>query len=661
MPYVYFGFKPRNRGPAKLAVSTSSGDLEPTEPSKIKVYAKAEMSPIWSLMWSVIGLIVAISTYPQFAYTALVTEGLRPKAATTTLPFRKAGLGVPFAKGQHISEEITQILEAQGFQSMQYMGRLVWLKENAEKDDFVHVSKMAGVEDTGGVPARFMNPDSFQAYLTLLSLASRISETFHHLLQAGADEYPSSESVVAKRSKLAHGWKTASEINDTDDTPVVTSSKVEFIKGEAYKLDTEGERIPASMIISTCGSVGISRGNSGAVTNNLESPYSPFIRSGDIAALKSTGTIFKFNQQLALPDPNLIGDILGRYFLHCLGDNMNDQFENLQFIKSGLSSLRLTRLGDELTHFFKCIEIAIMCNSGCVPFFSGSTYEGCVVSGGLDATISINGELISKLPLETLKSEFLLVSDHTSALNKISNQFSGDDIAKVRTARSMVELRKLCLTLSATQDVRDNVIRAAADLDFGNDSWVVNPANLKAAFLLISNLSSIKADIHPIGRLALFSKDAVLVALSCFGEKSCPTWDIPNGVKCSLSKTNPPTPPVQSTKGRNNSGQISDAAWIMVIRYTDLLSAVSEFKQMAATLEYRSTPSAIAKKVGHRIFSRDRMSEFWRELREALRHVNPQARFETEGDVVNKRKEREGDDDQATGGQGGKRVRKLDF
>lgn len=212
--------------------------------------------------------------------------------------------------------------------------------------------------------------------------------------------------------------------------------------------------------------------------------------------------------------------------------------------------------------------------------------------------------------------------------------------------------------MGATQDVRDNIIRAAADLEFESDEWVVNPANLRAAFSLISDLSSLKADTHPIGRLALFSKDPVLVALSCFGEKSVPTWAIPNGTKCSLAKMLPPTPP-SAPRGRSQKGDISDAAWIMVVRSTDLFSAVDEFKKMATTLQYTSTSSVIAKKVGHRVFSRDRMGEFWKELREALRHVNPNAKFEVEADVL--KRKRDGDAGEGPVGKGEKRARGLDF
>jgi hypothetical protein len=75
----------------------------------------------------------------------------------------------------------------------------------------------------------------------------------------------------------------------------------------------------------------------------------------------------------------------------------------------------------------------------------------------------------------------------------------------------------------------------------------------------------------------------------------------------------------------------------MVIRQTDLISAVEEFREMASSLKYRSSSSALAKKVGHRVFSRDRMAEFWGPLRAALKSTNPLAKYEEGGEDSLKR------------------------
>jgi len=78
------------------------------------------------------------------------------------------------------------------------------------------------------------------------------------------------------------------------------------------------------------------------------------------------------------------------------------------------------------------------------------------------------------------------------------------------------------------------------------------------------------------------------------------------------------------------TGNISDAAWTMVVRKTDLVSATEEFRRMAGTMKYRSTSSVVAKKVGHQTYNSARMMEFWAEIRKSLKIVNPHAVLEQE-------------------------------
>lgn len=64
MSPIYFGFAPSNRGTSKLAVKTDQGELEPTEPSRFKIYVNAVMSPTYRLLVGCLGLAVSILSYP---------------------------------------------------------------------------------------------------------------------------------------------------------------------------------------------------------------------------------------------------------------------------------------------------------------------------------------------------------------------------------------------------------------------------------------------------------------------------------------------------------------------------------------------------------------------------------------------------------------------
>lgn len=629
MPYLYFGFEPRNRGVTKLAVKTDTGELEPAEPSKIKVFTQVPFVPIWSLLTGLLGLAVAILSFPRLSYVSTGSEGLMTKSAKSTIPLKTPGLAVVMKKGVHLSVEDSAELEDRSFTSMQFSGRTVWLKDEGTKSDFMAVDIMEGVDPLGPCPSRYLNTHSFRAFLVLKSFTTRVCELFHLLTETSSVVPVSSQAKTS--NALDDKWvnvDTETHPEDIDMTPLDFA----FKKVETFHLTSGSEKTVTSFLHLSGAKEGVSLTNSGALYNQYSESSTGFVTAGNISAIKSPGTIFKFTPQLALPDPNLIGDIIGRYFLAGLGDNHAEQLENLDLLKTGTAGLRLTRVGEELTHLYKCIEIAICGNTGLVPIFSRNCYEGSILMGGSSKrNFIINGKSFPVSSVIDLKNEMLNVSDHSVALNYIANLFPEEDRDAVRASSSMIELRTFCTDLVGTQDVRDEIIRKAAMLDFGKDPWVINPANLKRCMTLISS-PSILDETYPIGRLALFRKDMVLVALSCFGEKTAPSWDIPNGTKCSLSKANPPSPPPMGSSNRaKQKGEISDAGWVMVIRQTNLFSSVDEFNRMASTLEYKSSPSALAKRVGHRVFSRERMAEFWGPMREALRVVNPLAAFEKEG------------------------------
>lgn len=658
MPFVYFGYKPRDKGATKLVVSTPAGEFEPAEPSSIKIFAFRTFTPLWSSVVSLIGLVVAVLSYPINSYVHTTATGLFVNpAGNLVLPFRSPGLSVALHKGKTIPQTESDKLEEMGFSTMSFSGRTLWIKEQADAADFRFANTLTGIDITGPTPARYLNMNSFKAYLVLRSLTTRICEATH-FLSGESGQFAMGKQHDA--SKLKKPWLNLLRTEKAGEDTVMEPTAPEFEKLTVYDTKSLVDRRLAGVIRLAGTTDGTSCLNSGVVMNPFEQHYAGLISAGDIKSLKSHGLILKFNHRLALPDPNYIGDVIGRRFLAALGETIEDQSDGLMLLKTGLSGLRLTRCGDELTHLYRCLDVALDCYSGCIPIFSeGGVYEGCVISGGPGATITLNGQSFPFLPLEQLKSEFLNVSEHTIALNFIKSLIPSDDAkARIGSVTSMTDLRALIINLPFSSDDRDSIIRKAAHLNFFvSEPWSINPNNISRCMSLISDFSTLDAS-HPISRLALFSGDKVLVALSCFGEKSVPSWDIPNGTKCRLVKPNPPTPLVNTGK-KGSKGEISDAAWIMVIRTTDLFSATDEFRRMADDLTYRSTSSMLAKKNGHRVFSRDRMAEFWGPLREALKTVNPKAQFEEE-DVSKKRGATDSMDAVPVESTSGKR-RRLEF
>jgi hypothetical protein len=621
MPSIFFGYQPKRHGATKLAVDTPAGQLEPAEPSTFRIYATPEhVSQLFQTVRPRLGHLIVVTSQHKYTFLPLGSQGDFVNPATVYLPFRTQNFGFVVSKEIGLTEAQTAFLEASMFTSMRYQNKTVWLREGMTKDMFVEVvGKEIAWEDTGAVPARYLNPQSFRALLSTLSLTSRICETFHKLSSA----YGSIGKPTSGMNEIA-GCKASTEYEDDPDVPSGPSnadSKIAFTKPSNGNIDAFSKLMSTFLLSAT--PLPPNPLMSVVVVNQNSDRSTSFIPSGDMSFIRSPGKIFKFEPKLATPDVNIIADTIGHYFLSSLGTTHVEQFSNLQMLKSGLGALRLTEVGDELAHLYKCIGLAVEGQCGLVPFFSGSFYEGCVFGGG-HGTVFCIGDHVSRFEsVENLKDEYLTASSHGQSLAFIANKVPADVRANVLRCVSMVELRNICLPLSLTPDDRDYIVQKASTLRFSQTHWVISPNNLRRCFLLISNLSQHLTPDCPISRVTLFSKDPVLIALSVFGERSAPSLNIPNGTLCSAKSPNPPSLPKAVNKGSNSNGQTSDAAWVMTVRKTDLMSAVEDFKLLSETQSYRSLSSVLAKKQGFHSFSRDRMAEFWNELRTAYRQVNP--------------------------------------
>lgn len=628
MAPIYFGFKPRDGKATKLAVSTPVGPLEPVEPSRFHVYCNALYSPIHSILTGLLGLFISICSFPPCFYVHVSAEGLGIRSAGDSyLPFKAPGLAIIVAKGKSMRTDVIAKLEAAGFTTMSLGGKTLWLKEEGTRADYTFAASIDEIDTTGVTPGRYLSVGSFRQFLLLRSITTRVAEALHIVAHNGS---PYVSANQKKRSvPTDSAWINARD--KPDEPATIITNPFEFAKTELFKLDSKAEGALPDVVRTPGASEGISVANSGVLIAPKVRPSGVFYINDLGKNIRCPGLLFKFDPRLACPDVNYIGDVIGRRMIKSLGDTAKEQFEALQELKSGLSGLQLTRVGDELTHFYKCVDIAIDCFAGCIPIFDGSRYEGAFIGGGPGAEISHNGDIYPFQPVTSLKADYLNFSEHASnltAIRKLLKKIPALEEGECDLA-SMVELRKHCLDSPVSADQRAEILRRAAHLDFGHQSWTISPANLKRCFTLMSNFSLLD-DTYPIGRLSLFETDPLTVALSCFGEKSCPSWDIPAGTPCSLKKTTPPVPAVANRK-KGSVGNISDAAWVMVIRQTTLPESVKEFSAMASTLTYRSSSSALAKKVGHRVFTRERMAEFWIPMRDALRMVNPNAAFEEEG------------------------------
>jgi len=556
-------------------------------------------------------------------------------------------------KKSSLSDENVRRLESLLFTSIRYQDRTCWIKDRMSKEDYLTVRGFnIKWEDKSPVPSRYLNPHSFQSYLSLLSTTTRICQLFHLLSSVGC-EVP---SIPPSTYLDIEGYRVSTTYDDDPDEPTgpTDTSLAEFnlIGGEDDPWQTL-----MSLILCNSSAASSSSALPGFVCNNFVHPKRGFISAGHVDSIVNKGLIFSFMPQLAEPCPNLVGDILGRHFLTLLGGSFEDQSNNLDELRAGLGNMRLTEVGDELSHLYKCIDVAINAHCGLVPIFSGNYYEGCVLMGGTGADFLIRGEHVVFEEVSVLKQQFLTASSHSLALSNIASLLPVNVRGAILACTDMVTLRAVCVDLEVSGDNRDQILSWAANLRFSQTVWPISPAMLKRSLALLSNINRLDATV-PISRLCLFSKDPVLIALSVFGEKSAPSWNVPNGTTCRVGET-PPSIPSNVNKGGSSRGTISDATWVMTVRRTDLRAAAEDFREMAKIDSYRSLPSVQARNQGFLTFSRDRMMEYWQELKLANRVINPVDLIETL-DASLKRSAIEIDDDE-TGGVPLQKSKKLRF
>jgi len=637
MPPIYFGRAATSKDKSPRAVDTLNGPLEPVSPADFRIFVRPDIpNYFYSFISMFLGHLVAVLSFGLHSYIAALEDGAFAEAPKEQISFgRRPGFAFGLLKGQTMPESVAKRLTDDGYTTMIYQRNTIWMIDNADRARYLKVDReVLNVNPRTPVPDRYLNPQSFMSYLQLMALTTNICILMHTLCENGGITPEHIDGT--EKASVVVGWRDITE--DLGDNLFV------FDVANVLPKLTETTNMSRSDMDRTIDGLlkrgtSLDNGTPVSFVNTITDPAQGLIMAGDVSHIDTFGKILKYHEDLAIPSVNLIGDIIGRRFLTCLGSSVEEQFASLHSLKSGLSALRLLPIGAILSHLYLCFELSIQAHAGCVPFFSFDTYEGCVMLGGPDCTFSIDGATSRMESQSNLKTEFLTCSGHGTAVNNICNVLPDTMHDKIKKCRSMVELRKICLTLNCTQDHRDKIIQFAARLNYGLNPLGVSTINLKTVFSLLSNLASINETAHPISRLALFSQDAVLVALSCFGEKTCPSWDIPGGTKVEMKSPTPPAVPLEIRTGKlATKGNTSDARWVMTTRTTDLFMAVEEFRRLSEDGSYRSVASAVAKKQGMKVFRHDQMAVFWTEMRLAMAFVNPQSRFNEDTVGAGKRK-----------------------
>lgn len=622
MPAIYFGRELKTGSENASAVKTTRGDMEPVRPSDFKVFVIREwVSPIACILYAVLGHLVSVISSVPRTFLAITNDGALWSPPKEVLPiFPVPGFAFAIPKGEILTQTMINWLATADFRSIEFAGKTVWLTDSANRTKFREAKDMVPrMLITGNVPNRYLNPNSMSGYFSLISVTTAIFGAFYRLSKATMEDCDySTENNTIK------GWKDLS-IEDVDLTTIVPDENLKPTFTITHTAEASKWEAVLEELVKMGTGTGCNRAlSSGVILNPYDTSATTFVSVTGEDSIGTPGKIFKYNKDLALPDTNLIGDVIGRHFLTCLGPDSASQHANLVDLKTAIGNLRFLPVGLILTHMYKCLEICIAAHSGCRPIFAGCTYEGCMLLGGPGCSLLLNDEMVELDSVEDLSAELATVSSHAAALYSIEALFmaSGGLSGVLPRVKSMFALRKLLIPLKFNQTDRDQIHQYSRDLDFTEQPWGISAGTLQRAFTLIKTPSLLDST-YPISRFSLFSSDPVRVAFSCFGETSCPSWDIPNGKVVRIGAN----PPSVVDNGRPKPGSravvTSDADWVMTIRTTDLLACCEDFKKMAGNMSYRTVPSTEARKRGFRSFSRTNMAVFWKDMVDAIGVTNP--------------------------------------
>lgn len=242
---------------------------------------------------------------------------------------------------------------------------------------------------------------------------------------------------------------------------------------------------------------------------------------------------------------------MNHYFIKCLGDTTEDIVEGFNDFRQGWGNIRRTRTGVMMSVLAVAIQVAIRAQAQAVPLFLQGRFSGVVISGG-GFTINLERVVYRPVSYANLKSEIPKVDTHAVSLRRI-RQLQATDAAKaaVDGVTTMGQLRAVLLstwTIESTN--KDEILKAAKGLNFGEKHWGINVNTLTNAFSLIVNTTQ-SLDLLPIHYTQIYETERSRVVWSCFGGMA-PTFRIPGGRALSLEG-----PMVTMMRGRDGKKQPS--------------------------------------------------------------------------------------------------------
>lgn len=262
---------------------------------------------------------------------------------------------------------------------------------------------------------------------------------------------------------------------------------------------------------------------------------------GDMRSIPNAdGLFFPYVKDLSVSDNLTVPNVVIHYMCKSLGSNVQEIVQVIGMLKSAWGLIKETDFGHEISHMYKCIDIALKSQAAVFPIFTNGIYEGTVI-WGTGHYIGLHNKVYRPLAYKELLEEISDKSMHSSALREIINLCGSDANNAISGCKSIRELAKVVQGLELTEVSKTQIVKAAHKLCYTNKYWSSVHRYVCQMLDLLTNWDSegVDADI-PMHPSKIFSTNREEVVLSAFGHQA-PTFLIPNGQNIALQEDrNPP-------------------------------------------------------------------------------------------------------------------------
>lgn len=256
------------------------------------------------------------------------------------------------------------------------------------------------------------------------------------------------------------------------------------------------------------------------------------------------GIVFPYLSDLAAWDKETVCRVIGLHFTRCLGHTTDGCLSALSDLSGAWKrSLHRTSLGDELSHIFRVIEIAIPAQARVFPVFESHNYTGCYLSGA-GFSVALRREVFRPATFANNKQDFDSFEGTEAIVKRIVALFPDKDNDQYKKAVSLgasTSMRGLAAYLQCWNiaPAKWDVIRAlAAKISYPQEYLRINMENIQLVIGWMMGKTDISKMI-PMHSSGLGQSSLAALSLSAFGP-SAPSPIVPGAQKLQLTPKAPP-------------------------------------------------------------------------------------------------------------------------